>query len=114
MLGSKADFYGNYPPGAANDLSAPYNQVDLPTKEVDVLCSQTLDKDVHLNKADYDPYEEDFVDLKDSYEEEAETPLSIINKFKKVLETGKLPTHKDYWIDQCKGWTDTETIVEQE
>lgn len=110
----QADFYGNYPPGAANDLSAPYNQVDLPTKEADVYVEQILSKEAHLHEAEYDPYEEDFTDLRESYKEECETPLELINKFKKVLETGKLPTDKDYWIDQCKGWIETETTVEND
>lgn len=113
MLGSKADFYGNYPPGAANDPNAPYNQEDNPTKEVDVYYSQILSKDVHLNEAEYDPYDEEFINLVDSYNKECASPIELINKLKTILETGKLPIHKDYWLKQCEGWveTDTETDI---
>lgn len=109
---SRADFYGNYPPGAANDPNAPYNQPDYPTKPIDVYVEQILFKEAHLNEADYDPNNEEFIDLKESYNEECATPLELINRFKKCLESDKFPPNKDYWIKQCEGWTETDTIVE--
>ena len=35
---------GYYPPGAEYDPRAPWNQSDLPEKEFDAVCSQTLSK----------------------------------------------------------------------
>lgn len=108
----QSNFYGNYSPGTAKDPSAPWNQVDLPTKEAEVYVEQILSKEAHLCEAEYDPYEEDFTDLRESYKEECETPIELINKFKSVLESGKIPYNKEYWIEQCKGWSETETTVE--
>ena len=36
----------NYPPGAANDPNAPYNQVDTPEKEFEITCCQVLSRTV--------------------------------------------------------------------
>ena len=40
-MGSRADFGGNYPPGAANDPCAPYNEVD-PLKKLYGLMTMIL------------------------------------------------------------------------
>ena len=45
----------NYPPGAEHDPNAPYNQSDVPEKEFDVTCSQTLSKTVTVITNDYIP-----------------------------------------------------------
>ena len=45
----------NLPPGAANDPSAPYNQVDIPEKEFDVTCCMTLSKTTTGFTNDYIP-----------------------------------------------------------
>lgn len=44
----------NYPPGAANDPNAPYNQVENPEVEIDVTVSITLSKTVQVLVTDYD------------------------------------------------------------
>lgn len=44
---------GYYPPGAENDPRAPYNQVDPPDKEIEVLVSITLSKTVKVRVNDY-------------------------------------------------------------
>lgn len=44
---------GYYPPGAEHDPNAPYNQVDLPDKEIEVLVSVTLSKTVKIRVNDY-------------------------------------------------------------
>lgn len=44
---------GYYPPGAEHDLKAPYNQSDLPEKEIEVLVSVTLSKTVKVLVNDY-------------------------------------------------------------
>ena len=48
---------GYYPPGAEFDPRAPYNQVDLPEKEIEVTISVTLSKTVKVTVDDYDVYE---------------------------------------------------------
>lgn len=44
---------GYYPPGAEHDSNAPYNQVDLPEREIEVLVSVTLSKTVKVRVNDY-------------------------------------------------------------
>lgn len=44
---------GYYPPGAEHDPNAPYNQVDLPEREIEVLVSVTLSKTVKVQVNDY-------------------------------------------------------------
>lgn len=44
---------GYYPPGAEHDPNAPYNQVDLPEREIEVLVSVTLSKTVKVRVDDY-------------------------------------------------------------
>lgn len=46
---------GYYPPGAEFDPDAPWNQEDVPEKEFEVLCSQTLSKTVIVVTSDYIP-----------------------------------------------------------
>ena len=45
----------NYPPGAANDPNAPYNEVDVPEKDFDVTCCQTLSRTVVVTTNNYIP-----------------------------------------------------------
>lgn len=44
---------GYYPPGAEHDPKAPWNQSDLPEKEIKVLVSVTLSKNVKVRVSDY-------------------------------------------------------------
>ena len=48
----------NYPPGAANDPRAPYNQCENPEVEVEVTVSVTLSKTVKVLVTDYELIEE--------------------------------------------------------
>lgn len=101
---------GYYPPGAEFDPAAPYNQEDIPEKEFDVTCCQTLSKTVSVLTCNYIPgasgvdYEYDgdggcsaigWQDSDDTsninWEEEYHdndyhTPLQLIELFGKVLE----------------------------
>lgn len=45
----------NYPPGAANDPNAPYNEIEVPEKEFDVTISMSLSKTVSCLTNDYIP-----------------------------------------------------------
>lgn len=46
---------GWYPPGAEYDSSAPYNQVDVPEKDFDVTCSQSLSRTAVVTTNNYIP-----------------------------------------------------------
>lgn len=103
------EFFGNLPPGS-DTADAPWNQKEPPKKEVTVCCSQSLSKSVNI-LADYDEYNEDFIDLEYDYKQQHTTPLEIIGEFKKALENGEIPKNKQYWIDECNGWINDETVV---
>ena len=101
--------YDNYPPGAANDPNAPWNQVDVPEKDFDITCSQSLSRTAVVTTnnytpgasgVDYEPDDEggccacgwqDPDDTSDTnwsqeYEKEHYTPLQLIQLFKVELE----------------------------
>ena len=101
---------GYYPAGAEFDPSAPYNQSEPEDMEFEVVCSQSLSKNVSVWTSDYIPgasgvdYEvndEGGVDTvawhddpdtsdtnwEDVYEEDHYTPLQLINLFKRYLES---------------------------
>ena len=98
----------NYPPGAANDPSAPYNQSDPDDMDFDVTCSQTLSKTVTVTTNNYIPgaegvdYESDdeggcyavpYHDNPDTsdtnwaneYKTKHLTPLDLIKKLRSLL-----------------------------
>lgn len=101
--------YG-YPAGAEHDPNAPYNEVEVPEKEFEVLVSQTLSKSASIftdnyipgaSGVDYDsddeggcvaigyqePDDTSDTDWKKEYHENDHyTPLELINKFKEYLE----------------------------
>jgi hypothetical protein len=47
--------YDNYPPGAAHDPSAPYNEPVIPEKDFDVEVTITMSKVVTVTTNDYAP-----------------------------------------------------------
>ena len=47
---------GYYPPGAEFDPNAPYNEKELPEKEIEVTVSITLSKTVKIKVSDYTVY----------------------------------------------------------
>lgn len=99
---------GYYPPGAEFDPSAPYNQVDVPEKEFEVTCSQSLSKTVTVTTNNYipgasgvdyepddeggccavgwhDPDDTSDTDWEEEYRNEHYTPLQLINLFRRYL-----------------------------
>ena len=100
----------NYPPGAEYDPSAPYNQVDVPEKDFEVTCVQTLSRTATVTTNNYIPgasgcdYEpdgeggycacgwqddDDTSDTNWSQEYDVcgyKTPLQLIQLFKEELE----------------------------
>ena len=96
---------GNYPPGAANDPFAPYNQPEYPEyHEHDVAASFTLDKSFTVTSTSDD---EEYIkqDLIEAYM----TPLDLINELKKRLQRELKSDQNNKrikkLIKECDGWT---------
>ena len=101
--------FDNYPPGAANDPNAPYNEPVISEKEFEVTCSQSLSRTATVwtnnyipgaSGVDYEPDGEggycasswyDDPDTSDTnwadeyHDNDHYTPLELINKFKEHL-----------------------------
>ena len=126
----------NYPPGVSdNTIGAPWNDPEIPEKEFEVTCSQTLSKSVTVwtdnyvpgaSGVDYEPDDEggyyasswhDSDDTSDTnWKEEYslchETIPSLLNilkeYIKKDLEYGDSKfskEHLEYLLEECDGWT---------
>lgn len=89
----------NYPPGAANDPTAPYNEPPEPDAlEFEVTISQSLSKDTTVMSNKYErfmdidedgPYEwieTNDIDWNEAYEETHLTIEDLLEKFKEMLE----------------------------
>ena len=66
----------NFPPGAANDPSAPYNEVEVPDMEFDVTISMSLSKTVKCSTNKYNPVviDEPHNRLHEEYPDTSDTP----------------------------------------
>lgn len=96
---------GNYPPGAANDPSAPYNQPEYPEyQDYDVTASFVLNKSFTVTSSS-----DDEEGIKQDLIEDYMTPLDLIKVLKKRLqdELELDPTNKitKSLIKECDGWT---------
>lgn len=96
---------GYYPPGAEHDPNAPWNQEELPEREIEVTVSVTLSKTVKIKVSDYT--------ITDSGKEEdgnyfEDIDYSDCNLKTAVEEQIKLPQ------DTCKDWNidDFEVVLE--
>ena len=115
------DFMGNYPPGAANDPNAPWNEKDPPEKLFGITVSCSLSKDVDVTSIDYDPLNDELNCPWDDYTESEYTPSEIIEFAKQCAEY--MLSNKDYkvkskyglkkMIDSCTGWNIDEENAEQ-
>ena len=119
------DFMGNFPPGAANDPYAPYNQVDPPEKMFDVAVSCSLSKDAEIMSDDYDEYGDngagELNNPIEAYTDNEYTVEEILDFARQCAEL--MLTKHDYSIkskyglkrmlDSCKGWSVDEENVEQ-
>ena len=94
---------GNYPLGAANDPSAPWNELETDPEEYDVTAFFTLNK-FFVVTADTSNEE----DIRHELINNNMTPLDLINELKGRLEEElKLdPTDKKVQnlIKECEGW----------
>ena len=125
----------NYPPGAANDPRAPYNE--KPLLEVDVTAKSTLIKETVVETSECHTvvereieadgsystiaYEEPEIDLRDAFESEQRRPIQIIRDCQKICQelvrVGNrffagiyLPT----LVDDCDDWEEEEILVNSE
>lgn len=86
----------NYPPGAANDPNAPYNEIEVPEREFDVTISMSLSRTVQCYTNKYIPEidEEDghlYVDTSDTpwsevYGDNHETIPELLEELKKYIQ----------------------------
>lgn len=88
----------NYPPGAANDPNAPYNEVEVPEREFDVTISMSLSRTVQCYTNKYIPE----VDEENGhlYVDTSDTPWSEVygdnhKTIPELLEELKKYIHKD-------------------
>ena len=84
----------NYPPGAAYDPRAPYNQKENPEVEIDVTVSITLSKTVKVLVTDYDLIEDEDEDGK-----YVERDFSETNLLAAVEEQVILPQDASLYVD---------------
>lgn len=124
---------GYYPPGAEFNPNAPWNQVDIPDKEIKVTVSVTLSKTVKVNVNDYKIdggldedgpyYEYDYseCDLHKAVEEQVVLPQNLAEFTEKMfnhdlnLKAVGMPKYLKSALEDCKGWTvdDFEVVSEE-
>ena len=125
MNRKECDMKDNYPPGAANDTRAPYNE--RPTEEVEVTAKSVLIKETVVETSErhtvvereIEPdgsystiaYEEPEIDLRDAFESEQRRPIQIIRDCQKICQelvrVGNVWFAKKYipkLIDDCEDW----------
>ena len=124
---------GYYPPGAEFNPNAPWNQVDIPDKEIEVTVSVTLSKTVKVNVNDYKIdggldedgpyYEYDYsnCDLHKAVEEQVVLPQNLAEYTERMfnhdlnLKAAGMPRYLKDAIKDCKDWCvdDYEVILEE-
>lgn len=123
----------NYPPGAANDPRAPYNEPEWP--EIEVTAKATLVKETVVlgsgthtcteceiepdGSRSYSSFTESDDDVNELFREQEMTPAEIFRKCEKVVnqlvEDGKLSyagVSLKRLLDALDGWEETELNVE--
>lgn len=123
---------GGYPPGAEFDPRAPYNQVDLPEKEIEVTISVTLSKTVKVMVNDYEVEEDadedgrylsyDFsgCNLNKAVEDQVVLPQNLAEFTERMfnhdlkLKAAGMPRYLKGAIEDCKDWSvdEMEVILE--
>ena len=115
-----------YPAGAYSDPSAPYNEVEVPEKDFEITCSQSLSRTVVVTTNNYIPcvdegcedgvgYHDEWADTSDTNwaDEYSEcgymTPLELIGLLKEYLEKDlgdiqrdMLPHDRSYKVTQAR------------
>ena len=124
----------NYPPGAANDPNAPYNQEDPP--EIDVTVKQLLVKDTCIQSygghyevdSEYDPTEGRYVhsqswepgNVEEDFREQCRTAADCLADCCKMLAALKqagirsvAKVNIETLLDDCEGWEHEELEVSE-
>lgn len=120
---------GYYPPGAEFDPRAPYNQVDLPEKKIEVTISVTLSKTVKVTVDDYEVdegrdedgyycnYDFSECNLRKAVEDQIVLPQNLAKFTEEMfnqdlnLKAAGMPRYLKDAIADCKGWTVDEMEV---
>lgn len=121
-IGSRKDLLGNYPPGAADDPYAPYNEVDPPDKLFDIVMSCSLSKELSVYSHDYDPYGCNGAGLlnnpTNAYSEHNYTIQELLGILKEVAKEKLTEKNNNTYkwkqvLQDCEGWTVDEENAEQ-
>lgn len=122
---------GCYPPGAEFDPRAPWNQVDLPEKEIEVTISVTLSKTVKVSVNDYTveedtdedgrylSYDYSDCDLHKAVEDQIYLPQNLAIVTERLfdqdldLKAAGMPRYLKDAIEDCKDWDldDFEVVI---
>ena len=111
---------GNYPPGAANDPRAPYNQIDPPEQTFAVKADYGISRIADVTTTEYDDTE--MLQAEEDYEDEYLSPTDIFDWARQCAEY--LLTQHNYKlgnkfhlrtvINSCKDWQiDDKEIYQQ-
>lgn len=128
----------NYPAGLSDHtVGAPWNQPEIPEKEFDVTCRQTLSKTVEVFTDNYVPHVEreyddgigfchrwdDTTDTdwkEEFHNNDYHTPVQLIGLFKQFLEEQlshgivfKSPKYTENLIEECEGWEEDDCEYEE-
>lgn len=113
---------GYYPPGAEFDSQAPYNQVDLPDREIEVTVSITLSKTVKVSVNDYtvdvdadedgmyEAHDFSSCDLNKAVDEQIVLPNNLAEYIERMfnhdlnLKAAGMPKYLKDAIKDCKDW----------
>lgn len=107
---------GYYPPGAEFDPNAPWNQVDLPYREIEVTVSITLSKTIKVSVNDYkvdvdadedgmyESYDFSNCDLYGAVKEQYPTPDKILDTLGKLADKHPNSIYPNYKAEVFKGW----------
>lgn len=120
----------NYPPGAAGDPSAPYNEVEQPLMTFDVSISSSLSKSTTVKTNNYrynylgdeglpDEILTEDTDWADEYHaNDHYTPIQLISLFRQCLSqlqscgsSFKSPKWDEHLMRECEGWTEDECEI---
>ena len=120
----------NYPPGAENDSSAPYNEPVVPEQEFEITISQTLSKTVTVTTDNYNPILDEsglvYIDTSETdwyevYEEQHYTITELLEhlqvfaekELKNVSPNSGRGIELQNIINACKDWIVDDYCIEE-
>ena len=104
---------GYYPAGAEHDPNAPWNQEDIPEREVEVTVSVTLSKTLKIKVSDYTVDSENNIDYSDcNLREAVEKQIILPQEAYKYVNPYTFNKHET--IEDLSNWDvdDFEVILE--